>query len=153
MTWGPPSTELTLKPKSWFNSIIFQRQHGAKLHQSISSHNAYDYVCNYMVISCRFSEEDLGANIELTPPLRPDSTGVSHWIDRFCPQRDVTILGGGDRDWLIEYQWNVMEDVDLAGLELSIPGLRGKFLLRCIVCFYMLLAWIMYTLKPIYQKV
>ena len=55
------------------------------------------------------------------------------------------------RDWLIKYQCYVMEDVDLAGLELSIPGLRGNFWFRCIVCFYTLPAWIMYTLKPVYQ--
>ena len=84
-------------------------------------------------------------------PLSGQIQQVSLTVHRFCPQRDVTILGGGDRDWLIEYQCYVMEDVDLAGLELSIPGLRGKFLLRCIACFYMLLAWIMYTLKPVYQ--
>ena len=29
-----------------------------------------------------------------------------------------------------------MEDVDLAGLELSIPGLRGNFCMFCIVFFY-----------------
>ena len=53
---------------------------------------------------------------------------------------------------MIKYQCYVMEDVDLAGLELSIPGLRGKFWLRCIGCFYVLPTWIMYTLEPIQKK-